>query len=83
MACSQMSGFVNSKQTVIVKVLTAWVTRDVVGNNLRQNCGVAISFSPERLAEGNAINELNRLPIIVGGIDEFSQSQAASFWKEF
>ena len=84
MACHKMSGFVNSKQTVIVKsTVPPGVTRDVVGNNLRQNCGVAISFSPERLAEGNAINELNRLPIIVGGIDEFSRKQAANFWKEF
>jgi len=38
-------------------------------------------FSPERLAEGNAIAELQRLPIVVGGVDPRSTEIAATFWE--
>ena len=84
MACHKMSGFVNSKQTVIVKstvppeLPATWSV-----TTLDKNCGVAISFSPERLVEGNAINELNRLPIIVGGIDELVENGQRIFGKNF
>ncbi len=40
-----------------------------------------LTFSPERLAEGNAINEFLTLPIVVGSDDKKSLSKASKFWK--
>ena len=39
-------------------------------------------FSPERLAEGNAISELQQLPIVVGGISEKGSARGSRFWKQ-
>ena len=41
---------------------------------------VFIGFSPERLAEGNAIHELKTLPIVVGGVNSESTRKCAEFW---
>jgi UDP-N-acetyl-D-mannosaminuronic acid dehydrogenase len=41
-----------------------------------------IAFSPERLAEGQAIEDFRSLPIIVGGIDKNSTIKAEFFWKK-
>ena len=42
---------------------------------------IDVVFSPERLAEGNAINELLTLPIIIGGLTDESAERASEFWK--
>ena len=34
------------------------------------------------MAEGNAIQELNELPIIVGGINDISTEKCSNFWTE-
>jgi UDP-N-acetyl-D-mannosaminuronic acid dehydrogenase len=42
-----------------------------------------VAFCPERIAEGKAIEELERLPEIVGGVDEASTAKAVAFFKGF
>ena len=46
-----------------------------------QNKDISMAFSPERLAEGNAISQLKELPIIVGGVNPKSTKECSEFWK--
>ena len=57
-------------------------TRNVVHKLLSKNKkNIDVVFSPERLAEGNAIKELKTLPIIIGGLTDESAERASEFWK--
>jgi dTDP-alpha-D-glucose dehydrogenase len=40
-----------------------------------------LAFTPERLAEGTALHELNTFPIVAGGLDADSAEDAAEFWR--
>ena len=40
-----------------------------------------IAFSPERLAEGQALEDLRKLPIITGGVNEKSTNSSTKFWE--
>ena len=40
-----------------------------------------ISYSPERIAEGNALKEFKKIPIINSGINKISQKRSEYFWK--
>ena len=40
-----------------------------------------LTFCPERLAEGSAINEFKKIPVVVGGTDKRSTIFASEFWK--
>src|SRR5207237_4149969 len=41
----------------------------------------ALGASPERLAEGHALEELRTIPIVVGGIDAASTKLLAELWR--
>ena len=41
-----------------------------------------LAFTPERLAEGTALQELNTFPIVAGGLDADSAADAAEFWRQ-
>lgn len=41
-----------------------------------------LAFSPERLAEGQALGDLRKLPIVVGGVSEIATKKALKFWSE-
>ncbi len=41
-----------------------------------------VVFSPERLAEGQAFEDLRSIPIIVGGINQESTNEAQNFWRD-
>jgi nucleotide sugar dehydrogenase len=62
-------------------------TRDVVLPILEKCSGLRggkefmIAFAPERTIEGKALDELRRLPQIVGGINEHSTEAAANFFS--
>lgn len=58
------------------------VTRTLAEEYFGGRDDIFIGFSPERLAEGNAICELKSLPIVVGGINSESTKKCAEFWKE-
>lgn len=42
-----------------------------------------LSYSPERIVEGNAMNELENIPQIVSGMTVNCLTKALSFWKNF
>ncbi|MFH1895422.1 MAG: nucleotide sugar dehydrogenase [archaeon] len=42
-----------------------------------------LAFCPERIAQGNAIEETKEIPQIVGGIDEKSSEKAVEFFRPF
>lgn len=82
-ACESLSPHVADGQLVIVKsTVPPGTTRNIVAKTLCKRADVRVAFSPERLAEGNAINELKRLPIIVGGVNEQDTTLAGDFWRE-
>lgn len=82
-AADAIAAHVRDGQTVMVKsTVPPGVTRDVVSARLRRSADVSVAFSPERLAEGAAIRELQSLPIVVGGVDDRSTAAAAAFWRE-
>ncbi|MDA9878144.1 nucleotide sugar dehydrogenase [Luminiphilus sp.] len=70
-------------QIIMVKsTVPPGVTRQMADLHLGGRDDVYVGFSPERLAEGNAIAEFKSLPIIVGGIDDRSTEKCAAFWSE-
>ncbi len=56
----------------------------IISNNFKKKIGknFYLAFSPERLAEGNAINEFKNLPIVVGSDDKESIIKVCNFWKK-
>jgi UDP-N-acetyl-D-mannosaminuronic acid dehydrogenase len=58
------------------------VTRQMANEHILPHAKLHIAFSPERLAEGSAIAELQNLPIVVGGLDEAATEAVASFWRD-
>ena len=57
------------------------VTRQMFDTFLNGIEDIYVGFSPERLAEGKAIQELAELPIIVGGVNEISTQKCSEFWE--
>ena len=81
-ACESMAPWVRDGQLVILKsTVPPGVTRTVAGSALLPYAKIHLAFSPERLAEGQAIRDLRTLPIVVGGIDAASTKAAAEFWR--
>jgi len=77
-----LSGYVNDGQIIMVKsTVPPGVTRQMANEFLAEKKNVFIGFSPERLAEGNAIQEFRTLPIVVGGINDKSTERCADFWS--
>lgn len=82
-ATESVAPYLRDGQLVMVKsTVPPGVTRSLVADRLRQSADVLVAFSPERLAEGNALRELQSLPIVVGGIDAASNAVAESFWRQ-
>ena len=78
---SSLSKNIKDGQVIMVKsTVPPGVTRMMAEEFLTKN-NVYIGFSPERLAEGNAIDEFKKLPIVVGGINEESTRKCAEFWE--
>jgi nucleotide sugar dehydrogenase len=78
-----LSANVDGNQIIMIKsTIPPGVTRKLAKDYFSSNENVYIGFSPERLAEGNAIKELQELPIIVGGINDKSTQKCANFWEE-
>ena len=78
-----LSTNVIDNQIIMIKsTIPPGVTRKLANNYFKSNSKIYIGFSPERLAEGNAIKEFQELPIIVGGINDTSTQKCAEFWEE-
>jgi len=79
----QLCSRVPSGQTIMLKsTVPPGVTRCMAEEYFADRDDIFLGFSPERLAEGNAIEEFNTLPIIVGGINDLSTSKCSEFWRE-
>lgn len=79
----ELSYRVVSNQLIMIKsTVPPGVTRLLANDYFASRSDIFIGFSPERLAEGNAIQELNELPIIVGGINDISTEKCSNFWTE-
>ncbi|MFD1329857.1 nucleotide sugar dehydrogenase [Mycoplana ramosa] len=82
-ATDAIAPHVHDGQLVMVKsTVPPGITRTVVAERLRRFADVHVAFSPERLAEGSAIRELQSLPIVVGGLDPQSSAVAEAFWQQ-
>lgn len=82
-AARSITPYITDESVVIIKsTVPPFTTRDVVYPILKEKANVKLAFSPERLAEGNAIREFHSIPIVVGGIDETSTKAVANFWRE-
>ena len=79
----KLSRRVRDGQIIMLKsTVPPGVTRTLANEYFGDRGNVFIGFSPERLAEGNAIHELKTLPIVVGGVNSESTKKCAEFWKK-
>jgi len=81
-AAGNIAPHLSDGQLVMLKsTVPPGLTRDVVAPIVREHAAVHVAFSPERLAEGRAIQEFRTIPIVVGGVDHDSTAAAAAFWR--
>lgn len=86
-ACRSVAKYLRAGQAVALKSTTPPLTTENVVRPLLEASGLtagedfALAFSPERLAEGAALEELRTIPIIVGGIDQASTSLLCTLWN--
>ena len=77
-----LSQILTTEKLIMVKSTVPPGTTNRLGclmNNSKLNHQIA--FSPERLAEGQALEDLRKLPIITGGVNEKSTNSATKFWE--
>ena len=78
----KLGPFLKDGQLVIVKsTVPPFTTERHVDAPLKEFARVKVAFCPERLAEGNAIEECRSIPVVVGGVDEESTEAASEFWR--
>ncbi len=77
----ELSSHVRDGQIIMIKsTVPPGCTRKLYEEYF-QDKKISMAFSPERLAEGNAISQLKELPIIVGGVNPKSTKDCSAFWK--
>ncbi|KKQ01656.1 MAG: UDP-glucose/GDP-mannose dehydrogenase [Candidatus Roizmanbacteria bacterium GW2011_GWA2_36_23] len=65
---------VSPRTTIYVKNTIETKTKFRTGKD------IFLAYCPERIAEGNAINEIKEIPQIIGGIDKISSKKARDFF---
>ncbi len=87
-AVTSLSKVLRKGQVVILKSTIPPLTtvQNVIpileqNSHLKPNQDFWIGFSPERLAEGRAIEEFENYPIVVGGYGKESSDIISHFWK--
>ena len=82
-AAESILPYVDEKSIVIIKsTVPPFTTQNIVYPLLRKKANVKLAFSPERLAEGNAVREFRSIPIVVGGVNETSTKAVVDFWRD-
>lgn len=83
-----LGGVVDPGDLVVLKsTITPGTTRDVVAGTVEEETGLVagedyhLAFSPERLAEGNALHDLETIPVIVGALSEAGRKQAQALFE--
>lgn len=87
-ASREVGRHVNVGDLVIYRsTLPAGATEDTILPILEAESGYtagaefSLAFCPERMAEGNAYEDLTTLPVVVGGVTDTCQAAATSFWE--
>lgn len=82
-ACASVAEHTSPGQVVMIKsTVPPGTTRLMFEEFFAGTGGVHMAFSPERLAEGQAIRDLCSIPILVGGMSPAASEAAAHFWRE-
>jgi nucleotide sugar dehydrogenase len=82
-ACEGVAPFVHDGQIVMIKsTVPPGTTRAMHDAVFAPRAKVHMAFSPERLAEGQAIRDLQAIPILVGGVDAAASAAGAAFWRD-
>jgi nucleotide sugar dehydrogenase len=85
--CLELSTRIRRGQLLVLKsTVPPGTTRNLVlpllqRSGLSGGTDFGLAFTPERLAEGTALHELNTFPIVAGGLDADSAADAAEFWR--
>lgn len=85
-ACMRLAPRLRRGQLVILKcTVPPATTRTLVAplleaGGLVHEVDFGLAFCPERLAEGEALQQLTRLPVVVGGCGPASTEAAGRFW---
>ncbi|MEK6925741.1 MAG: nucleotide sugar dehydrogenase [Nanoarchaeota archaeon] len=87
-ASRYLGKYLSKGQMVMLKsTVPPFTTENVVRPILEEESGLragvdfGLAFSPERIAEGRALEELGSIPIVIGGYDKRSSEVASEFWK--
>jgi UDP-N-acetyl-D-mannosaminuronic acid dehydrogenase len=86
-ACTSLARHLRRGQLVILKcTVPPATTRTLVAplleaSGLVHEVDFGLAFCPERLAEGEALQQLVRLPVVVGGCGPASAAAACRFWE--
>jgi UDP-N-acetyl-D-mannosaminuronic acid dehydrogenase len=73
---SEILEYINDDQHIILRSTIFPGTTEKIVDFLRSNCKqTRVSFCPERIAEGKALEELRNLPQIIGSFDDFSYQE--------
>jgi UDP-N-acetyl-D-mannosaminuronic acid dehydrogenase len=86
-ACRDLAPRLRPGQLVVVKcTMSPGTTRTVVapllaGHGLEPGVDIGLVHCPERLAEGQALDQLRELAVVVGGVDPDSAEAAGEFWR--
>ncbi|MBL8022452.1 MAG: nucleotide sugar dehydrogenase [Leptospirales bacterium] len=79
-AAKSIVPYVSKGQTFLIKsTVPPGTTEKLVWPILKEKAEVFLAFSPERVSEGRAIEELVAVPIVVGGVDAASTDRVATF----
>lgn len=87
-AVRSMGPFLKPKQTLILRSTITPGTTKYIQSLIKENSSVRVgenfylAFCPERVVEGRAIEENEKIPQIIGGINKISGEKAAEFFKE-
>ncbi|GGK75016.1 UDP-N-acetyl-D-mannosaminuronic acid dehydrogenase [Sphaerisporangium melleum] len=87
-ACTELAPRLRKGQLVILKsTVPPGVSRNVVApllesGGLKVGEDIGLAFCPERLSEGQALQEMRTFPIAIGGFCPDSAAAAAAFWEQ-
>jgi len=88
-AADSIGSVIKKNDLIIVRsTVTVGTSRNIVLKRLEQVSGLragkdfSLAFAPERTIEGNAINEIQELPQIIGGLDSKSTLLVDQFFRK-
>lgn len=86
-ASKSVAQYLRPGQAVVLKSTLPPLTTEEVVRPLLEESGLTagkdflLAFSPERIAEGTALQELREIPIVVGGINPLSTEIIEKIWQ--